>query len=112
MLQLQAGPVSATFDKTADEAAESPTATHATSPRMPSKPQVTITPTSFKDAKRIGTVFRDGSPILLNLGELPDDDAKRLVDFAAGLIFQGSRHYRAGHRQGLRPYARHDSHVG
>jgi cell division inhibitor SepF len=50
---------------------------------------VMITATSFTDAKRIGTVFRDGSPVLLNLGELPDDEAKRLVDFAAGLIFQG-----------------------
>lgn len=48
---------------------------------------VTIHPTSYNDAKAIGAAFRDGVPVIINLSELGDADAKRLVDFSAGLIF-------------------------
>ena len=35
----------------------------------------------------IGENFRDGIPVIMNLSEMDDTDAKRLVDFAAGLVF-------------------------
>ena len=35
----------------------------------------------------IGERFRDGTPVIMNLSEMDDNDAKRLVDFAAGLVF-------------------------
>lgn len=44
-------------------------------------------PESYTDARAFATVFRSGQRVLLDLGGLPDEDAKRLVDFAAGLAF-------------------------
>lgn len=47
----------------------------------------TIQPTTYNDARAIGEAYRAGTPVIMNLGEMTDADAKRLVDFAAGLIF-------------------------
>ncbi|GAA1905482.1 cell division protein SepF [Lapillicoccus jejuensis] len=47
----------------------------------------TIHPRTYNEAKKIGEAFRDGTPVIMNLSDMADDDAKRLVDFAAGLIF-------------------------
>ena len=38
-------------------------------------------------AREVGEQYRDGTPVIMNLSEMDDSDAKRLVDFAAGLIF-------------------------
>ncbi|GAA3676866.1 cell division protein SepF [Nocardioides ginsengisoli] len=48
---------------------------------------VTLQPTTYNDARTIGEEFREGVPVIMNLSEMDDADAKRLVDFAAGLIF-------------------------
>ena len=52
----------------------------------------TIHPRTYNEAKNIGESFREGTPVIMNLSDLDDSDAKRLVDFAAGLVFglQGS----------------------
>ncbi|MFG2027871.1 cell division protein SepF [Streptomyces sp. NPDC048825] len=47
----------------------------------------TVTPDSFRDARGIGELFRDGVPVIMNLTAMEPGDAKRVVDFAAGLIF-------------------------
>jgi cell division inhibitor SepF len=47
----------------------------------------TLHPMTFNDARTIGEHFRDGVPVILNLTEMAEADAKRLVDFAAGLAF-------------------------
>lgn len=47
----------------------------------------TIHPRTYNEAKTIGESFREGTPVIMNLGDMADDDAKRLVDFAAGLVF-------------------------
>lgn len=47
----------------------------------------TVTPDSFRDARAIGELFRDGVPVIMNLTSMDSADAKRVVDFAAGLIF-------------------------
>ncbi|MEV5988991.1 cell division protein SepF [Streptomyces sp. NPDC052051] len=47
----------------------------------------TVTPDSFRDARIIGELFRDGVPVIMNLTSMEGADAKRVVDFAAGLIF-------------------------
>lgn len=47
----------------------------------------TLQPHSYNDARRIGEEFRGGVPVIMDLTELDDADAKRLVDFAAGLVF-------------------------
>ncbi|KHL19142.1 cell division inhibitor SepF [Mumia flava] len=48
---------------------------------------VTLHPRTYNEARTIGEQFREGIPVIMNLTEMDDDDAKRLVDFAAGLIF-------------------------
>lgn len=47
----------------------------------------TLTPRTYNEARTLGENFRDGIPVIMNLGEMDDGDAKRLVDFAAGLVF-------------------------
>ena len=47
----------------------------------------TIHPRTYNEAKNIGESFRDGTPVIMNLSDMDDSDAKRLVDFAAGLGF-------------------------
>ena len=47
----------------------------------------TMTPRTYNEARTIGENFRDGIPVIMNLGEMDEGDAKRLVDFAAGLVF-------------------------
>lgn len=47
----------------------------------------TIHPRTYNEAKNIGESFRVGTPVIMNLTEMDDGDAKRLVDFAAGLAF-------------------------
>ena len=47
----------------------------------------TIHPRTYNEAKKVGESFREGTPVIMNLSDLDDADAKRLVDFAAGLVF-------------------------
>ncbi|WP_026819638.1 cell division protein SepF [Arthrobacter castelli] len=47
----------------------------------------TIHPRSYNDAKLIGESFRDGIPVIMNVTDMGEADAKRLVDFSAGLVF-------------------------
>jgi cell division inhibitor SepF len=47
----------------------------------------TLHPRTYNEARTIGERFRDGMPVIMNLTEMDDSDAKRLVDFAAGLSF-------------------------
>ena len=48
---------------------------------------VTLHPRSYNDARTIGEHYREYTPVIMNLTEMDDADAKRLVDFAAGLVF-------------------------
>jgi cell division inhibitor SepF len=47
----------------------------------------TLHPRTYNEARTIGEHFRDGTPVIMNLSEMDDNDAKRLVDFSAGLVF-------------------------
>ncbi|MFE5487195.1 cell division protein SepF [Streptomyces sp. NPDC056527] len=47
----------------------------------------TVSPDGFRDARGIGELFRDGVPVIVNLTAMEPSDAKRVVDFAAGLAF-------------------------
>ena len=56
--------------------------------RRPAMHQITtLHPTTYNEARTIGEHFRDGTPVIMNLTEMDEADAKRLVDFAAGLAF-------------------------
>ncbi|MGW4400326.1 cell division protein SepF [Amycolatopsis nivea] len=47
----------------------------------------TLHPTSYIEARAIGEHYREGIPVIINLTEMENADAKRIVDFAAGLAF-------------------------
>lgn len=47
----------------------------------------TVTPRTYNDARTVGEHYRSGVPVIMNLSEIDDEGAKRLVDFAAGLVF-------------------------
>ncbi|RRD50128.1 cell division protein SepF [Arachnia propionica] len=48
---------------------------------------VNVRPRSYNEARAIGENFRDGIPVIMNLSDMEPGEDKRLVDFAAGLIF-------------------------
>ena len=47
----------------------------------------TLHPRTYNEARTLGEHFREDTPVIMNLTEMDDTDAKRLVDFAAGLVF-------------------------
>jgi cell division inhibitor SepF len=60
----------------------------ATAPKPADLTRITtLHPRTYNEARTIGEHFREGTPVIMNLTEMVDSDAKRLVDFAAGLIF-------------------------
>jgi cell division inhibitor SepF len=44
-------------------------------------------PKRFNEARDVGERFKDGIPVIMNLQETEDAIARRLVDFASGLVF-------------------------
>lgn len=46
---------------------------------------VTLEPQSYEDAKDIAAHFRQGVPVIVNIGAISEADAKRIVDFMIGL---------------------------
>ena len=55
-----------------------------------SRPSGTIhraEPRAFNEAREVGERFKDGVPVIMNLQETEDAIARRLVDFASGLVF-------------------------
>jgi cell division inhibitor SepF len=90
-------------DYDGDDAGEQPRERHAQVTPLPTRrpvaeivrtPQTdglsritTIHPRTYNEAKTIGENFREGTPVIMNLTDMDDADAKRLVDFAAGLVF-------------------------
>jgi cell division inhibitor SepF len=47
----------------------------------------TVHPRTYNEARVVGENYREGTPVIMNLSDMDDADAKRLVDFAAGLVF-------------------------
>ena len=58
---------------------------------QPSTPQaemneiLTVHPRQYRDAQVIAESFREGVPVIINLSQMSDADARRLIDFASGL---------------------------
>jgi cell division inhibitor SepF len=44
-------------------------------------------PKRFNEARELGDRFKDGVPVIMNLQGTEDSIARRLVDFASGLVF-------------------------
>src|SRR5262245_55265743 len=58
---------------------------HATRPAMTSIHRAE--PKRFNEARDIGERYRQGIPVIMNLQSTDDAIARRLVDFASGLVF-------------------------
>lgn len=46
----------------------------------------TLRPQSYDDVVHIGTCYRDGVAVVMDLSGLPTPTAREFVDFAAGLV--------------------------
>ncbi|WP_210505338.1 cell division protein SepF [Naasia sp. SYSU D00057] len=46
---------------------------------------LTVHPRQYKDAQAIAESFREGVPVIINLSQMSEADARRLIDFASGL---------------------------
>lgn len=46
---------------------------------------LTVHPRQYKDAQSIAEHFREGIPVIINLSQMSEPEARRLVDFASGL---------------------------
>lgn len=46
---------------------------------------LTVHPRQYKDARAIAESFREGVPVVMNLSQMSEGDARRLIDFASGL---------------------------
>lgn len=46
---------------------------------------LTVHPRQYKDAQVIAESFREGIPVIINLSQMSEPEARRLVDFASGL---------------------------
>jgi cell division inhibitor SepF len=44
-------------------------------------------PRRFNEARELGEKFKEGVPVIMNLQQTEDPTARRLVDFASGLVF-------------------------
>ncbi|WP_395638949.1 cell division protein SepF [Pseudolysinimonas sp.] len=46
---------------------------------------LTVNPRQYKDVQSIAEAFREGVPVIMNLSQMSEPDARRLIDFASGL---------------------------
>ncbi|QEO09978.1 cell division protein SepF [Protaetiibacter larvae] len=46
---------------------------------------LTVHPRHYKDAQTIAESFREGIPVIINLTQMSEPEARRLIDFASGL---------------------------
>jgi cell division inhibitor SepF len=46
---------------------------------------LTVHPRQYKDAQVIAENFREGIPVIINLSQMSEPDARRLIDFSSGL---------------------------
>lgn len=84
------------YDEPAEPAAPSPVRSDRAPvtplPRRTIRPVVpemneilTVHPRQYKDASTIADHFREGTPVIINLSQMTEAEARRLVDFASGL---------------------------
>ena len=61
-----------------------PTATRQPQPAAMNE-ILTVHPRTYNDAQQIAENFREGVPVIINLAQMNDSEARRLIDFASGL---------------------------
>ena len=79
---------SRTFAAMQPTPAKSVTQSAAQAVAAPATNQIfTVNPRSYNEARVIGERYREGNTVLMNLTDMGDEERKRLVDFASGLVF-------------------------
>ncbi|MDN3496074.1 cell division protein SepF [Planococcus sp. APC 4015] len=82
-------PRSRKADTTIEKAAPVTTIHRPTVVRQPAPSAIseilTVHPKQYRDAQIIAENFREGIPVIINLSQMSDADARRLIDFASGL---------------------------
>jgi len=48
---------------------------------------VSIRPVRFEEAKDIGDLIKAGQAVKMDIGSADEDTARRLIDFASGLVY-------------------------
>lgn len=91
ILELKAGPVSATFDAAVEQAkrVSEGGVQQGEIPAPKDGGPVTFTAHSFEAATTLALTYGRGYSIVLDLTSVDDDTAKRLVDFSAGMTYIG-----------------------
>ncbi|OJX62093.1 MAG: cell division protein SepF [Micrococcales bacterium 73-13] len=46
---------------------------------------LTVHPRAFRDVKTIAEHFREGVPVIINISQMAEPEARRLIDFSCGL---------------------------
>ena len=62
-----------------------PTPSRSAAPSPDMNEILTVHPRHYKDAQVIAESFREGIPVIMNLTQMSEPEARRLVDFASGL---------------------------
>jgi cell division inhibitor SepF len=86
------------YDEPVEPAAPSPVPLVSRAPvtplpkRQPARSQIpemneilTVHPRQYRDAQGIADSFREGVPVIINLTQMTESEARRLIDFASGL---------------------------
>ena len=83
----QASPLRRMRSEPAASPMESPEAIIRTIPQSPAGTIHRAEPKRFNEARELGDRFKDGVPVIMNLQQTDDSIARRLVDFASGMVF-------------------------
>ncbi|MDO4241894.1 MAG: cell division protein SepF, partial [Microbacteriaceae bacterium] len=55
-------------------------------PAQPMSEILTVHPVAYREAPQIAESFREGVPVIMNIARMDDAEARRIVDFASGLV--------------------------
>lgn len=81
----QAAPVAAAAPKQAPVTPLRKQHIQPVAPQVEMNEILTVHPRQYRDAQVIAESFREGVPVIINLSQMSDNDARRLIDFASGL---------------------------
>ena len=70
---------------TSTRAAVTPIRRTAARPAAEINEILTVHPRAFRDVQVIAEHFRDGVPVIINITQMTDAEARRLIDFSCGL---------------------------
>ena len=64
-----------------------PTGSATVTPMTPQMRIYNARPTNFEEVSEIADKFKQGTPVVLDLSQVPNDQQRRYIDFASGLTY-------------------------